>query len=82
MTLELCDDCLAAERDPHGIGITHAGRLCCMARAVAGSPRRSQRQAFDAATAHLSPLDAHALRVRAHEIIRRKREAAGEELQP
>jgi hypothetical protein len=36
-----CDDCAVAERDPHGIGVTHAGRWCCMARSVAHSVGRS-----------------------------------------
>lgn len=71
-----CPDCLAAERDPHGIAPINAGRLCCAARAIAGTPRKFQRQAFDAVTQGLSPLDAHAVRVRAHELIaaRRQRE--------
>ena len=72
--MTLCDDCLAAERDPHGIGVTHAGRLCCAARTIALAPRNLQRQWFDALTADLSPADAQAVRVRAHALIR----AAGE----
>lgn len=73
-----CADCIAAERDPHGIAPINAGRLCCMARAVAGTPRNLQRQAFDAVTRGLSPLDAHAVRVRAHELIRAEREREAE----
>ena len=69
-----CADCERAARDPHGIAPINAGRLCCMARAVAGTPRRLQRQAFDAITTGLSPADAHAVRVRAHELIHARRQ--------
>lgn len=68
-----CPDCLAAERDPHGIGVTHAGRLCCAARTIANAPRNLQRQWFDALTGELSPLDAQAVRERAHALIRAAR---------
>lgn len=78
--MTLCDDCIAAQRDRHGIGVINAGRLCCMARAVAGAPRKFQRQAFDAATSGLAPLDAHEVRVRAYAILdaRREREQEAE----
>lgn len=70
--MELCPDCLAAESDRLHAVFTAA--LCCKARAIAGTPRRFQRQAFDALTADLAPADAQAVRVRAHALIR----AAGE----
>lgn len=80
-----CLDCLAAERDPHGIAPINAGRLCCAARAIADTVRRSgkgytaddvREKLLVRFTAGLSPLDAHAVRARAHELIaaRRKRE--------
>lgn len=72
--MTLCDDCIAAERDPHGVGVINAGRPCCMARDVAGTPRRFQREAFAAATSGLSPLEADALRERAHQLIHALRE--------
>jgi hypothetical protein len=78
--MNLCPDCIAAEADRYGIGPINAGRPCCMARAVAGTPRKYHRQAFDAATSALSPLDAHEVRVRAYAIIdaRRKRKQGPE----
>lgn len=66
----LCPDCQRAARELWPVFGTG---LCCKARAIAGTPRRLQRQAFDALTSGLSPLDAHAVRVRAHEIIRAQR---------
>lgn len=72
--MELCGECKKAEVYANHAIYTPA--LCCRARSLAGTPRRLQRQAFDAVTAGLSPQDAHAVRVRAHELIaaRKQRE--------
>lgn len=68
--MELCNDCQTAERDPlHAV--YNRGQLCCAARAVANTPRRLQRQAFDAVTSSMSPLDAHAVRCRAYALMGR-----------
>lgn len=68
--MELCNDCQTAERDPlHAV--YNRGQLCCAARAVANTPRRLQRQAFDAVTSGLSPLEAHEVRCRAYALLGR-----------
>lgn len=68
--MELCNDCQTAERDPlHAV--YNRGQLCCAARAVANTPRRLQRQAFDAVTSGLSPLEAHEVRCRAYALMGR-----------
>ena len=68
--MELCNDCQTAERDPlHAV--YNRGQLCCAARAVAKSPRSIQRQAFDAVTSGLSPLEAHEVRCRAYALMGR-----------
>ena len=68
--MNLCPDCEAAERDPlHAV--YNRGELCCKARAIAKSPRSIQRQAFDAVTSGLSPLDAHEVRCRAYALMGR-----------
>jgi hypothetical protein len=66
--MTLCDDCLAAERDPWFIGVTVDGRLCCTARSIALSLRKDLKAEFDNATAELSPEDVAAVRVRARAI--------------
>lgn len=66
--MQLCSDCQLAERDPlHAV--YNRGQLCCAARAVAKSPRSIQRQAFDAVTSSMSPLDAHEVRCRAYALL-------------
>jgi hypothetical protein len=65
--MNLCPDCQRAESDP--LHAVYTPALCCRARAVATTPRRFQRQAFDAATYGLSAEDAHDVRVRAHALI-------------
>ena len=71
--MELCNDCQTAERDPlHAV--YNRGQLCCAARAVANTPRRLQRQAFDAVTSGLSPLEAHEVRCRAYDILKARKE--------
>ncbi len=72
--MTLCDDCARAERDP--LHCVYTPALCCKARAVAATPRKFQRQAFDAVCNGLTPEDADAVRVRAHELIRARKEAA------
>ena len=68
--MNLCPDCATAERDPlHAV--YNRGQLCCAARAVAKSPRSIQRQAFDAVTSGLSPLEAHEVRCRAYALMGR-----------
>ncbi len=68
--MNLCHDCAIAERDPlHAV--YNRGQLCCAARAVAKSPRSIQRQAFDAVTSGLSPLEAHEVRCRAYALMGR-----------
>jgi hypothetical protein len=63
-----CADCEQAERDPlHAI---YGTGLCCKARAVARTPRRLQRQAFDAITAGLEPLERQAVREHAYALLR------------
>lgn len=71
-----CDDCLAAERDPHGIGVSWRDRLCCIARDLALTPRRLQRQAFDAVTAGMAQADVEAVRERARALVMARKEAA------
>jgi hypothetical protein len=71
--MNLCLDCEAAARDPHGIGVTHKGRLCCIARSIMSTPRRIRRQAADAMCAGMTPLDAHAVRVRCEELLEAQR---------
>lgn len=71
--MNLCDDCRQAEVDAYGIGVTHAGRLCCTARSLAFAPRKLQREAAEAFTRGLSPADADAVKARAREIIRARR---------
>lgn len=72
--MNLCPDCAIAERDP--LHCVYTPALCCKARAVAATPRNFQRQAFDAVCNGLSPLDAHEVRTRAHDIIRARKDAA------
>ena len=67
--MNLCPDCEAAERDP--LHCVYTPALCCKARAIATSPRSIQRQAFDAVTQGMSPLDAHAVRCRAYALMGR-----------
>ena len=69
--MNLCPDCTVAERDP-AHAVYNRGQLCCAARAVAKSPRSIQRQAFDAVTSGLSPLDAHEVRCRAYALLDRE----------
>lgn len=68
--MNLCLDCVTAERDP-AHAVYNRGQLCCAARAVAKSPRSIQRQAFDAVTSGLSPLEAHEVRCRAYALMGR-----------
>lgn len=68
--MDICSDCKQAETDRWHIGVTHAGRLCCRARTLAGTPRSLQRQAAAALTAGLSEADADAVKARAREILR------------
>lgn len=69
--MQLCSDCQLAERDP-AHAVYNRGQLCCAARAVANTPRRLQRQAFDAVTSSMSPLDAHEVRCRAYALLDRE----------
>ena len=68
--MNLCPDCEAAERDP--LHCVYTPALCCKARAIAKSPRSIQRQAFDAVTSGLSPLEAHEVRCRAYALLDRE----------
>ena len=72
--MTLCPDCQTAERDP--LHCVYTPQLCCKARAVAATPRRMQRQAFDAVTAGLEPLEAQAVRERAYAILASRKVAA------
>ena len=72
--MTLCPDCTLAERDP--LHAVYTPQLCCKARAVAATPRAFQRQAFDAVTAGLGPLEAQYVRQRAHDILRARKVAA------
>jgi hypothetical protein len=66
--VNLCPDCIRAERDPWFIGVIVYGRLCCKARSIALSLRKDLKDEFDKATAELSPEDVAAVRVRARAI--------------
>ena len=54
-TVNLCPDCATAERDPRTPSTT-AGNCAAPREAIASTPRRLQRQAFDAVTQGMSPL--------------------------
>ena len=72
----LCSDCESAARDPHGIGVTWRDRLCCLGRSLAFAPHELQREAAAALTGGLSAEDADAVRARARQIIRERRQGA------
>lgn len=69
--MTLCDECQRAATD--ALHCVYTPALCCKARAVAATPRTFQRQAFDAVCNGLTPEDAHAVRERAHALIRAAR---------
>jgi hypothetical protein len=83
--MTLCDDCVAAERDPHGIGVTWKDRPCCIARAIAGTVGRSGKgytvedvraKLLARLTSGLAPQEAQWVRGRADDILRARKEAA------
>ncbi len=66
--MNLCPECIAAERAGDHIGVTVHGRLCCISRSIAVSLRKDMKEQFAKATAELSPEDVAAVRVRARAI--------------